>query len=180
LLASFGIAVPLSLIYIPSNFWGFWRILDGLTPHAGYATGRLSLWLTALKGIVASPWIGHGEDQFHYAITRQPWNHPHNSVLQFLYQWGIIGTSCVLVIVTPILARVRHVVSRYPDIILPALGPLCGLVMMSLLEGSLYHVFPLMVVIISLAVLASCSVEPIDSRAGATSPTTAPAVAPST
>jgi O-antigen ligase len=113
------------------------------------------MWLATLDGIAASPWIGHGEDQF--VSERGAWfyNHPHNSVLQFLYQWGIIGTAFALTIVGPIIANYRKAARTFPEAALPAIGALTGLLLMSLLEGSLYHVFPLMVVIICLAVLAS-------------------------
>ncbi|MGZ5778441.1 MAG: O-antigen ligase family protein [Croceibacterium sp.] len=156
---AFLAAIPLSLIYVPAPSWGLKEILGrlfGFRTFDQFNSGRTVLWIGAFKGFVASPLIGHGEGQFFYEVTHRRWSHPHDSILQYLYQWGIIGTACVLVIAGPIIAGIRKAARAAPEVALPAAGALVGLVLMSLLEGSLYHVFPVMVVVICLAVLASC------------------------
>jgi hypothetical protein len=161
--AAFLTAVPLSLIYVPAPSWGLTEILGrlfGFTTLNAFGSDRLVLWIGALRGFVASPLIGHGEGQFFFEVTHQRWNHPHDSILQYLHQWGIIGTACAFVIAAPIIAGIRKAARAAPELALPAAAALVGLLLMSLLEGSLYHVFPVTVVVICLAVLASCAASP--------------------
>jgi O-antigen ligase len=164
LLTAFFVALPLSLIYVPDpRWWGLPSILGRLSGfHSAmeFTTGRLFWWMGALKGFLASPLIGHGEGQYAYEVAGGQWNHPHNSILQFLYQWGLIGTTCVMIITTPIIASIGRAVSERPEVALPATGALTGLLLMSLLEGSLYHAFPVMIVVVCLAILASVSGKP--------------------
>ena len=161
LLTAFFLAMPLSLIYVPDPlWWGLPSILGrlfGFHSAMEFTTGRLFWWMGAWRGFLASPMIGHGEGQFLYEVGDGRWNHPHNSILQFLYQWGLIGTTSVMVIAAPIVASIGRAVREMPDVALPATGALAGLLLMSLLEGSLYHGFPVMVVVVCLAILASVS-----------------------
>ena len=158
LAGAFLLAMPLSLVVVPSPYWGLKSILGrlfGFKTVQLFASGRLFLWIGALRGFLASPLIGHGEGQFIFEVGGRLWNHPHDSILQFLYQWGLIGTTCVLIMVGPIVTDIRRAARSAPDVALPAGGALVGLLLMSLLEGSLYHVFPVAVVAICLAILAS-------------------------
>ena len=163
LVGAFLLAMPLSLIYVPSPSWGLKDILGrlfGFHSISQFSSERTVLWIGALKGFVASPLIGHGEGQFLLEVAHGHWNHPHDSILQYLYQWGLVGTTCVVVMAGPILAGIRRAARAAPGIALPAAGALVGLLLMSLLEGSLYHVFPVTVVILCLALLASVRAEP--------------------
>jgi len=126
---AFLIAIPLSLIYVPAPSWGLKEILGrlfGFTTIEQFDSGRTALWIGALKGFVASPLIGHGEGQFFFEVTHRHLNHPHDSILQYLHQWGIIGTACVLTIAGPIIAGIRKAARAAPEVALPAAGALVG------------------------------------------------------
>ena len=163
LIVAFVAAMPLSMIYIPPNrSWGLQSIFGRLLGQhtvGQFTSGRVRLWKGAWNGFLASPLIGHGEGQFLYEVADGQWDHPHNSILQFLYQWGIVGTSCMLIIVWPALRRARAVAQGHPEFGLPAIGALAGQLLMSLLDGSLYHLFPIMVSIICISALASVEEE---------------------
>ncbi|GMA80569.1 hypothetical protein GCM10025855_01020 [Shewanella glacialipiscicola] len=61
------------------------------------SSGRLDLWLYVLQSISDSPLLGFGPMSFSWAEGKPlPNAHPHNSVMQLLYEYGII--SCIVMI----------------------------------------------------------------------------------
>ncbi|MCL1050564.1 O-antigen ligase family protein [Shewanella abyssi] len=61
------------------------------------SSGRIDLWLFVLKSIPEQPWLGFGPMSFSWAEGRPlPNAHPHNSVMQLLYEYGVI--VCMLFI----------------------------------------------------------------------------------
>lgn len=56
---------------------------------------RLHLWGMAIDIVQAHPWFGIGP--MHFAYERNPYGaHPHNFILQWLAEWGIPATLCLL------------------------------------------------------------------------------------
>lgn len=59
------------------------------------SSGRLDLWLYVLKSIPERLWLGFGPMSFTWAEGKPlPNAHPHNSVMQLLYEYGVI--SCIV------------------------------------------------------------------------------------
>ncbi|MCS6121049.1 O-antigen ligase family protein [Shewanella baltica] len=59
------------------------------------SSGRLDLWLYVLKSIPERLWLGFGPMSFAWAEGKPlPNAHPHNSVMQLLYEYGVI--SCIV------------------------------------------------------------------------------------
>lgn len=59
------------------------------------SSGRLDLWLYVFKSIPERLWLGFGPMSFAWAEGKPlPNAHPHNSVMQLLYEYGFI--SCIL------------------------------------------------------------------------------------
>ncbi|WP_254843472.1 O-antigen ligase [Shewanella sp. UCD-KL21] len=59
------------------------------------SSGRVDLWLYILTYIPESLWLGYGPMSFTWAEAKPlPHAHPHNSVTQILYEYGVI--SCVI------------------------------------------------------------------------------------
>jgi len=170
--AAFAVAIPLSLIYVPHYHWGLLRILDFLNPLDKnvdeYASSRLEMWSQAWRGFLEEPWIGHGEGEFRVreSSAQRGFNHPHNSILQFLYQWGLIGTLAIAAMLWNVVRRTLGRLGSVPADALPALGAIIGLCAMSLVEGSLYHPYPITIVLLGLASLAASLGQPA-SRAPA-------------
>ncbi len=93
-----SIAIPLSVsLAPPSPLYGaqavFGRIISQ-GPKQSYDSGRSEIWRQTAEGIMERPLFGHGEGQFRWevAAVHRGYNHPHNLILQFLYQWGCVGT----------------------------------------------------------------------------------------
>jgi len=160
ILACAALAAPLSYILVPDPLWGLSRIFGdivGTSPGTDFSTGRYEMWVETTQSIGQNPLFGHGEGQFRFSveIAGEKFNHPHNSILQFLYQWGLAGTIALALLAFQSLKSLLQRVTRGKDVNLPALGSACALVAMSTLEGSLYHIYPTMIVLLGFAVLAS-------------------------
>jgi hypothetical protein len=156
--AAFAIALPPSIIWVPpSNDWGLRNMIDtGSNPAfgTGFSNGRTELWRKAIAAIAQHPIIGHGEGQFFFQEGMMQVHHPHNSILQFLYQWGVLGLAGVVAMTFATLRRLRLFLHHERPVALPALGALAAETGLSLIDGTFYHEFPAMVVLTCLAVLA--------------------------
>jgi O-antigen ligase len=148
-----GIAV--SLVYIaPTPIMGLKRIFSTVTERDGpeFDSGRVEMWIGTAKSIAKRPFFGYGESQFK---TTEPmalgvFNHPHNSELQFAFQWGIIGAVCFFAMMFALMIRLNRAAQTAPDALLPAILIVSNMFAMSQIEGSFYHPFPVMMTIFSL------------------------------
>lgn len=165
-LAAMLIAAPLSLLamaatpYILKERWGLYTAWVKLIGEAGtddFSSRRTELWVQTIAAIRQSPLFGHGEGQFRSLVpaTLGRLNHPHNSILQFLYQWGIVGSAFLAMMVVPTLLSGWRAARADGGVVLPAAGAIVGLGAMSMLDGPLNYPFPVMVVIIGLTMIAS-------------------------
>lgn len=74
------------------------------------SSGRIDLWLYVLHAIPERPWAGFGPMSFSWAEGRpRPNAHPHNSVMQLLYEYGVI--ACVAIVVWAMSGVYRHLSS---------------------------------------------------------------------
>ncbi len=54
------------------------------------SSGRIDMWIYILQTIPEHVWLGHGPMSFAWAEARPlPNAHPHNALLQFLYEFGV-------------------------------------------------------------------------------------------
>lgn len=148
-------AIPTSYLLVPHESWGFDRIMDrsftGDNVNA-YTSGRLAIWKETWAAILESPLVGHGEGQFRSQVASagNGLNHPHNALLQFLYQWGFIGTAALALMLASTVRNLRN--HTWTDVRLASIGTATGLLAMAMLEGSLYHTYPVMIVILCLVI----------------------------
>jgi len=65
----------------------------------GSSTGRFETWRSIIPDIISKPFLGFGP--MHYAsISLDNWmSSPHNWVLQFAYEWGILVAITLLIVV---------------------------------------------------------------------------------
>jgi O-antigen ligase len=150
-LASLAGGIPLAMIYrAPDPYLGVERIFRDVELKNTFAPelrlGRMGLWKGALRGIVEKPLFGHGESQFRLLVKENEgvFNHPHNSFLQVAYQWGLVGAALFFLLLAAAGARLVRIARSSPNIGVPALLTFLSLFVMSLVEGSLYHTWPVM------------------------------------
>ncbi len=112
---------------------------------------RIVIWQDSWHQIIKRPVLGHGPDA--YVLSRccqQGTVQPHNSVIQFLFEFGMLGTSIALAALGVLLWRPMQLLRigfsrRQPDITLGVLVFLpVSLLVFSMVDGLLYHVVPLL------------------------------------
>lgn len=80
--------VALAVIYLLDAFTPLlYGVLESTAPGL---SGRDELWSRALVLMAASPWTGYGPGQFPYLVSIGP-GHPHNLLLAFGLDYGLIG-----------------------------------------------------------------------------------------
>jgi O-antigen ligase len=153
----------LSLGWLPHETYGLPRILNSVQPNdAGglrqYTTGRTQIWVETLQLWAERPLMGYGMGQFKFLVPAavSTYTHPHNAPIQFLFQWGLVGTAAVLVMARKAIVEYAATI-RAPDSSAGkvAVCLLTGHGAMSMLEGNLFHTYPVSIVILALAVLGT-------------------------
>lgn len=99
---------------------GFWLIFIILIPYWLMETttfqmrtgssGRLDLWLYVLHAMPESLWLGFGPMSFTWAEGKPlPHAHPHNSIMQLLYEYGVVSAMvCIAWVGSWIYKRLRY------------------------------------------------------------------------
>ncbi len=116
-------------------------------PQTDFSSGRTEMWKKSAMLVFERPFFGHGESQFRTHPVARQFNvfHPHNSFIQVAFQWGLVGALCFFALFTSVWVSVLRVARRSPDIGLPAFMLINVLFAISLLEGSYYYPWPLMI-----------------------------------
>ena len=139
---------------------------DGEDPEASalyvYTTGRMGFWQQSFDIAMERPLLGHGQGVFKHAVPRARggFNHPHSAPLQFLFEWGIVGSLCLAVLLAgPALrsgrALLRAASARRDPALCTGVVTLSGLVVMAMGEGAFFHPYPIMVALVCMAVIAT-------------------------
>ncbi len=160
-------ACALSLIWVPDDpNYGLWRILSGSRMNDGadgFSSGRVGLWKDALRLFWDHPWIGHGQNQFK-AISplaiQSGVLQPHNFILQFLFDWGLIGTFLATYVIFAGLRSGRRAALAGDRIAAVALLGAVVLLAYGLIDGTLFHVYPVFAFSAFLTLAASRSERP--------------------
>ena len=127
---------------------------------------RLNQWAYAFELIKKNPLLGLGSNG--YAIsalyerytTGYPilsnYSHPHNFILQFLVEWGILGTSIILIFCIKLIYYSVNFLNIFKNkiILIPGLS-LFGVAIHGLVEGSFYHPITTFYSILFLSILVS-------------------------
>jgi exopolysaccharide production protein ExoQ len=103
------------------------------------SSGRVELWIDALAKFAQNPLIGWGEGSIYWLIDLDgvPHLQPHNSVVQFLFSWGLIATAAAAFVMLRILWRLHIQLRQVPAMLAPLLLVDATLIM-SLFDGALY------------------------------------------
>ena len=154
----------LSLVHsAPHPYYGLLRISQSTAATGAdeIATGRIGMWRAALEAVRERPLFGYGESQFGVAVPGwSQFNHPHNVFVQILVQWGIVGFLCYFALAAFVAWRFVLAVRRGgPDLIAPFLVA-GALFAMSLYEGALYHPYPTLMIVFSVAFVLARSDHP--------------------
>lgn len=154
-LALASIWVPPHPSWGPASLWG--RSGGAATEASDPSNGRAEIWAETTLMALERPAFGWGEGQFKYNVPTagEHSNHPHNSVIQFLYQWGVVGLASVLFLLAVAVKMARRSLRYEEPTALPAFVAACCLLSFSLVDGTLYYPFPIMMLAVCLAVMAN-------------------------
>ncbi len=158
LFANLFSAALLSIIFVPGPLWGLQSIIGRLITNdhgSEYTSGRLTIWWETANWSLQKPILGHGQGQFRFTVEAagEVLNHPHNSALQILFDWGVLGLVCIAFFAWVIWKKIWIHSPSNPNLALPCIGVLAGLLTMSMLDGALYYAYPITVILCACAVL---------------------------
>ena len=140
---SFAVLVTIPLP-VPNPSYGVIRMIvaSDVRQSSDISSSRTIVWQRTIAEIATAPIIGHGAGRFlgnMDAKYRYDLDNPHNFVLQFGYDWGILGLAIVLLLL------VFGSVKLFKLPIISPLATFCavsGLMLMlsiGMLEGMFYH-----------------------------------------
>lgn len=110
------------------------------------SSGRTEIWRDTLRGIAQQPVIGHGGSQFRIqvAAAKKTYNHPHDSILQFAYEWGLVGAAALLALLGLLGQKLLKLAVSNPERHLPLFLATISISMFSLIDGLFYYNLPIM------------------------------------
>ena len=130
---------------------------------------RLEVWATSLRILKESVLFGHGPNIFYILqinglISIQAPGigtgtiivHPHNFILQFLIEWGLVGTLLILFLMTKNILKgiIILIKKRNKYLIIPVLN-IAGLTAHGLVDGTYIHPVTVTFLLISNAMIAA-------------------------
>ncbi len=89
------------LQWTPESYLGWWsaaaRTAAATTVNELSST-RLDFWGATWQEFLQTPWIGRGADSYRYLVPKLDGDQPHNWILQFLLDFGIVGGGALAVV----------------------------------------------------------------------------------
>lgn len=158
--ASLVLSYPLGNPYPQLGWWDAFSRTTGATGLESVTSERSVFWVATWRHALESPWIGHGADNYLYIHPAQLGNQPHNVLLQWFLEYGLLGTL-------PLVGLILRGVSKAPtgdgglevrsfDPVMWAKSCLAGAAVYGLFEGVFYH----MIVFMPVAVIAGFAFHP--------------------
>lgn len=125
----------------------------GATSTDELSSGRLTLWATALRIAADYPLLGSGAGSSWWLVPLNSFYHvqPHNAVVQFLLNWGLIPTIPALALLLGATWHAHRIARRHREL-LPVILMLDCLLSMSLFDGMLHFAQFIMLIFGCLAI----------------------------
>jgi len=150
-----GVAAMISIIIpIPKgfSFGALQRFWSSDSDVGAFSSGRTDFWIEAVELIKMKPLFGYGSHQYQFAseMAGGVYKHPHNSILQFIFDWGLVGGILFIMLLGYAVYQAiwQSQGLRYVQII-SAMG-LISTLAYSLIDGTLFYPYPIAIVLILL------------------------------
>lgn len=138
----------------PSPEFGLWRMTGSLAQE-DLSSGRGSVWSSTLTEIFKAPLTGHGAGSFNlnmHKIYGFDFNHPHQFILQYIYDWGVIGGAAAMLLILMLFVFCWQQARRRKDAAgYAAVAALCVLAAVGMIDGALFYPFS---IFLALAIVA--------------------------
>ena len=148
-------AITMSLaLPVPDPSFGLVRLVKASEVQEDPTSGRSELWIQTSQQIFQSPWIGYGSGRFRENMGSQygtVLNHPHNFILQYLYDWGLVGGSIALLLLAILGVKIwqkREADPMYRFLAVSAYVTICSTAM---IDSPLFHPLPIMIALTLIA-----------------------------
>ena len=145
-----GLGVGLALAWLavsqlpaPAPNMGSGRLVTATVQSSSVSTGRTDLWMIVAKAVAERPVFGHGEGQMRHVATYARLSQPHNVILQVLLAWGVVGLLCIIALVAQFLRAAVPAMRSSEDELAAPFVAMLALASLALIDGTLYHIFPL-------------------------------------
>ena len=133
----------------PAEGFGLARVKASISADDA-TSGRIDVWISSAYALKEAPLLGHGSATYRFNMSKTngyPYNHPHNFIIQFVYDWGIIGGSLAIFL----LGIIGWKIFRMPDLPDPAkplaVGVFTGIMTIALIDGTLFYPLPMLIAI---------------------------------
>lgn len=152
---SFVAGLSASLILpAPTPEFGLIRMVSSLEQD-DIGSGRSLVWKSTVAEISNSPWIGHGSGTFNKNMRETygfDFNHPHQFILQYFYDWGIIGGTAAGLLLLMLFLWCVKVGRQYNDAVSYAsLSALCTIAAVGMIDGALFYPFSIFLALLAVA-----------------------------
>lgn len=126
---------------------------DSMGSADAMATGRLTLWTNALHVAANYPLLGSGAGSSWWMVPLNGFYHvqPHNALVQFVLNWGLIPTIPALVLIVGATWK-AHSNAKIRPALLPLILMLDCLLAMSMLDGMMHFAQFIMLIFGCLAI----------------------------
>lgn len=146
-----GLSAPLPR---PAPQFGIIRMVSAMTTDGDVSAGRTKMWQNTLGEISEKPWLGFGSGRFlnnMFAINGSYYNHPHNVILQFIYDWGLLGGAAGLAIFLWLGIALWNNRNVPLEARFVALAAYTCIISISMIEGTLFHPLPMVIGMLMMA-----------------------------
>ncbi len=122
--------------------------VEATSPY-GITSDRTSYWEASWRDLQSSPLVGRGADAYQFIAPKQPGNQPHNTYLQWLLEYGALGSPAFLLLLLACLRPLRARASALAaaggqGVTVWAASSLAGAAVYAFFEGVGYHMVALM------------------------------------
>ena len=148
------VGTALTVLLLPSHpNMGLLFRPEAMQSADGFSSGRLELWTKSLAVAVDRPWLGHGMGSSWWLVSLGGHYHvqPHNALVQFLLNWGVVPTAAALFLLGSARWRIHGIVRRRPALLALAMM-LDFLLAASMLDGMLHFTRFVMLIAVLVAV----------------------------
>lgn len=148
-------AIPLP---VPSDSFGVLRMINASdTRQTGdISSARIEVWQNTAREIAQAPVIGHGAGRFIGNMSEKygyDLDNPHNFILQFAYDWGLVGLTVALALLWIAGLHLYRLPVISPMASFCAVSGFTLMLTIGMLEGMFYH--PLKMLLVSALVAPS-------------------------
>lgn len=152
-----ALSYPLGTPYPQLGWWDAFTRTAQASGLEAISSERTRFWSVTLDYALTSPWIGHGADSYLYIHPAQNGNQPHNALLQWLLEYGLLGALPLVALVARGISGLFSAKASSVDT-RPfqtwACAALAGAAIYALFDGVFYH----MIIFMPVAVIAGLAI----------------------